>query len=296
MLKNDALRSKLRSIWEGQLIKSVFAKASTDATPLIPESKIRSIQAKRNKFIRHAALCLITLVTTLSHITNQAKTPEPQDYAIYKPITLEEVVDLAYLHRQDLEGFDYIVKANWYAERSALGGFLPQISITADSGNSSISGVSGVGLIPRESVVFNVSQLIFSADGPMFQYKIAQEETNISRAQRESLQNSIRFNSESSFLELKKEILKNKLIASLDDSSVETFDQEITRKKVGFLNRTQWENAQADFSRDQTDVKNYPLTIDAATSRLQRETNSPINLENVSLAYKDLDKLSNFLE
>ncbi|MFC1842635.1 hypothetical protein ACFLYU_03190 [Candidatus Dependentiae bacterium] len=59
---NNAPRSKLRSIWEGLQIKSVFAnkpsprlrptRASTDATPFIPESKIRSIQAKRNKRVK----------------------------------------------------------------------------------------------------------------------------------------------------------------------------------------------------------------------------------------------------
>ncbi|MFC1842909.1 heparinase II/III family protein [Candidatus Dependentiae bacterium] len=67
--KNDAPRSKLRSIWESLQIKSVFANkpsprlrptgASTDATPVlssaegpfIPASKMLGIKAKRNKHV-----------------------------------------------------------------------------------------------------------------------------------------------------------------------------------------------------------------------------------------------------
>ena len=243
----------------------------------------------KSSFMKHVILCLASLITSLSHA--QLQDHPNANYAIYKPITFDEITDIAYMHRKDLESFDYIIRGNWHTERAALGGFLPQINIIADSGTSSRAGISGFGQIPVESIGVNISQLLFSYNGPLFQYKIAQEETNISKAKREQLENSIRFGAESAFLESKKILLKHKVIENLDKSSNLTFSQNISRQKVGFLNRAQWKNAQAVYLQEQADVKNYPSDIHVEISKLQREVNAPVNPELISLDYEGIEEI-----
>jgi len=217
----------------------------------------------------------------------------PREYTFYLPLTLKQAPQLAYMHRQDLEAFDYLIRSNWHSERAALGGFLPQISIFADTGKSSDPGITGSGLapFPRESITVNISQLIFSYDGPMFQYKIAQQDTSISRAQKDQLENLIRLNTETSFLELKKELLRNDVIESLDQSSKQTFGKDKQRNEVGFFNIAQWDSAKAVYSKDQTDVKNYPNDVQVAISKLKRETNTEIDTHKISLEYKNIEKI-----
>jgi len=217
-----------------------------------------------------------------------------QEYLFFSPITLKQAPQLAYKHRQDLEAFDYLIRSNWYNERAALGGFLPQISIFADTGKSSEPGITGSGLapFPKESITINISQLVFSYDGPMFQYKIAQEDTHISRAQKDQLENLIRINSENSFLELKKELLRHEVIKHLDDSSQQTFDKDLQRNEVGFLNIAQWDSARAIYSQDKTNVENYPNDLQAALSKLRREVNTDINPHAISLNYKNIEDIT----
>jgi len=208
-------------------------------------------------------------------------------------IDLKESVELAHEHRSDLEGFTYIIRANWHEERAALGGYLPQIAVLVESGKSSEPGPTGSGIapLPRGSSRMEISQLIFSYDGPLLQYKIAQEETDISRAQKELLGNNIRINTENSFLRTKKILLKQKFINALYNSSQETFDQDKSRQIVGFLNKAEWDRAKFEYSQGQTEIKNYPNDIAEAISSLQRETNIQVKKENISLEYKDLDKV-----
>jgi len=208
-------------------------------------------------------------------------------------INLDKSVEFAKKNRLDLEGFNYLICANWYDERAALGGYLPQISILTESGKSSEPEPTGGGIspIPRESIAVDITQLIFSYDGPLVQYKIAQEETNISRAQKETLQRLIRISTETSFLEAKKILLKKASIKSRDQSSQETFAQSKSRKKVGFFNKEQWKNAKFKYSEDQAHVKGYPDDVDTAISILEREMSIDIEKQDVSLEYKELDEI-----
>ncbi|MFC1842694.1 ankyrin repeat domain-containing protein [Candidatus Dependentiae bacterium] len=103
-MKSNALNNKLRSILEGRAIKSVFANkpsprlrptgASTDATPFIPESKIRSIQAKRKRKLLCAILAIsitCNVLASSSHnsnwsIYNALKTMKNNTYQVLKSI------------------------------------------------------------------------------------------------------------------------------------------------------------------------------------------------------------------
>lgn len=214
-----------------------------------------------------------------------------EHYSIYKKITLEDVPKIAFANRQDLRGFIYTIEANWRAERAALSAFLPQFSIIADSGKSSKEDLSGISQYPKESLNFEINQLIFSLGDPMLRYKMAQEDTNISRAQKNGLENSVRFNSENSFLDLKKNLLKKELIGVLNESSQLTFGQNKTREKVGFLNKFQWENSKANFSQDQAEVKYYPSEVEIAVKYLERETNTDVHTELISLDYENIEKI-----
>jgi len=227
-----------------------------------------------------------------------------EQYLFYRPISMNDIVDLAYKNREDLEAFCYVIRANRYCEKAALGGFLPQINLFAVSGTSSLGpltsgagaraaagGGFGQGVFPSESINLEISQLIFSYDGPMFQYKVAKEETNIAKAQREGLKNAIRFNAEAKFLELKKTLLKDDFVEALKESSDMTFDQSKARNEVGFLNNVQWDTANAVYSQELVDVGNYPNDIQQDVARLEREADTEISAESISLDYKDIDKI-----
>jgi outer membrane protein TolC len=234
----------------------------------------------KNNFFTHKSakyifLSIVTLTSTLSYAEHRKHSRviqqniNLQNYSIFKPINIDEISKIAIRNRQDLESFEYLIEANWHAERAALGAFLPQITIVADSGKSSVEELSGISQYPRESITLDINQLIFSLGGPKIKYQMAKEDTQISIAQKETLKNSIRFGAEVDFLTLKKELLRKELIEILDDSSKLTFDQYKTREKTGFLNKAQWANSQATFSKDQNSVINYPSNVDIApTCRL----------------------------
>jgi len=264
------------------------------------------------------ALFLLSHIATASQIEKRYKFPQK--------ISIEQMVDLAYENREDLQAFDYLIKANRYAEKASIGGYLPQIFLSAHSGASSKAEVTQIDtsmeidlpkeikqlfpnikplqfelpnpesaaaafVFPRERITMDVSQLVFSMDGPMMQRKIAQQDTYISKTQKHQLENLIRFNTESAYLELKKLILKSLFIKSLKTSSEITFDKNRLRENVGFLNISQWEGAQALFSQEQTDVINYPNDIQQSISRLERETNLPVDLSNISTSLEDIDNI-----
>lgn len=250
-----------------------------------------------HKSAKYIFLSIVTLTSTLSYAEHRKHNQviqtnlNLQNYSIFKPITLDEISKLAINNKQDLESFDYLIEANWHAERAALGAFLPQITIVVDSGKSSVEELSGISQYPRESITLDASQLIFSLGGPKIKYQMAKEETKIAIAQKETLKNSIRFDAEGDFLTLKKELLRNQLIKILDDSSKLTFDQYKTKEKVGFLNKAQWANSQAIFSKDQTNVTNYPSNINIATKVLERKTNIQVDPNCISLDTKNLENI-----
>lgn len=257
----------------------------------------------KNKLTKHIVLYLITVPTIFSHtqfLHAENRKHEKiwdqglcmQDYSFRKPITIEEVSKIAVTNRQDLESFDYLIESFWHAEHAVLGEFLPQITIIGDTGKSSREEISGISQYPRESITFDMSQLIFSAGGPKIRYKMAQEDTEIAIAQKSTLKNSIRINSETAFLDLKKEILRKELINNLNESSIITFDQNETRKRAGFLNKAQFDNATATYVKDQTTVKNYPTNVDIQTKMLEREVNTFIEPEFISIDQQNLDKIN----
>lgn len=215
----------------------------------------------------------------------------PDCNIVYKPIKLEDIFNIAKLHRQDLKGMNYLIDSNWHAERAALGKFLPQFSISADSGKSSKEELSGISQYPKASIQFEYNQLIFSMDGPMMQYRVAKQETLISKAQKVSLENSIRINSETKFLDLKKEILRKELMDALYKSSNMTFDQSKTRKVAGFFNKVDWENANATYTKEQNDVRGYPWNLDIAVKLLEREANVDIFPGVISKSYEAIDSI-----
>lgn len=236
----------------------------------------------------------ITIIIFCSKYSYPKQENIEQPYTLCTPFNLKTISKLAYQYRQDLESFDYLISANWHNERAALGGFLPQISIFADTGKSSDPGITGSGVapFPREWINLEISQLIFSYDGPMVQYKIAQQDTHISRTQKEQLENLIRINSETTFLELKKELLRNEVIKNLNDSSRQIFEKDTQRNNVGFFSVIQWNTAKTTYSKDQANVINYPSDVQVAISKLQRETNSAIKPCNISLDYKNIEKIT----
>ena len=60
------------------------------------------------------------------------------------------------------------------------------------------------------------------------------------------------------------------------------------RNEVGFLDISKWDSAKAIYSKDQTDVENYPSNLNSKTSILKRETNSEIGLDQISLSYENI--------
>jgi len=267
---------------------------------------------------------LLTIIATTGSLLCY---PESYQYACCNQISLEQMVDVAFQNRDDLKAFDYLIKANQFGEKAAIGGYLPQVRVSFHTGKASkaetrdvaipvqfdlpseitglvpgevspisfeiptVAGATTGFFFPKERITFDVSQLILSLNGPMLQRKIAQQETFISTTQQQQLENLIRFNTESAFLELKKLLLQNMEIKALKESSEITFDQSKWRNEVGFLNRSQWDFSKSTFSQEQTDVVNYPNDIQQAISKLEREANSTVDPTHIMLSLENIQNI-----
>ena len=261
----------------------------------------------KNNVIRLCVqLSLVFLFSTYiaNSYTKLVNNNQTNRYAFQRPITIERAVYAAHKNREDLKSFDYSILASKYDQKAALAGILPQFSMTSNANRSGgLQVLTTAGLEPESpattdsqtafprSLTIQLSQLIFSLDGPIDQYKITKMGTKIIESQKEQLINAIRFNTETSFYDLQKELLKNSLISALEDSSELTFDRDTASNKVGFLNRSGWLQAQATFEDNLSDITNYPNDIQIALSRLERQTNTDMDPFKVSLSMQDINRI-----
>jgi len=257
----------------------------------------------RNLCIRLAILFLFSVYIRTIHTTTTHESSGTR-YVFHHPITIDKAVFAAYKNREDLKAFEYTILASKYEQKAALGGALPQLSVIANAnrfGGPELLTTAGLepesavadpdfSNFPR-SVTLEFSQLIFSLDGPIDQYKIAKMETKVLKSRREQLLNRIILSTEQTFYDLQRELLRKKLVAALENSSELTFDQDTGRNEVGFFNKSQWFQAKSEYYDNLDDVSNYPHDIQISLGRLEREADVDIDPAKISLLIPDVTKI-----
>lgn len=209
-----------------------------------------------------------------------------------QPVSRDGAVRIAYRNREDLQSFIYAQRASKNSERAALAGYLPQIQIVGHYSKASpellLTSQKTPQICPETTsntdMTFQVSQLVFSGGGPVLDYRIAREGTSIIRSQKKELKNSIRFNTESAFLDTQKELLKENFTETRDISSKIIFAQRSGQRAVGQTRRSVWLAASAQYAEQQSEVENYKYDVGRAIATLRRETNSPISPPDINLS------------
>jgi len=229
----------------------------------------------------------LTLFSPIHILTStQDKNKTNAEFFFQKPIAMENMVVVSYNNRQDLEAFNYAISANKYTEKAAIGGYLPQLSLSGKALSS-----YDYEIIPWRNFTVELSQLILSFDGPIDQFKIAQQGTYILKTQKQELKNNIRFRTEQTFLDLKKSLLKTQLIKALEKSSGQTYDLRASQFGVGLISKPDWEKVRSAYTTQQASIENYPNDVLIARTNLERQTNEPIPVDTVSLQVKKVDTI-----
>jgi len=209
-----------------------------------------------------------------------------------KPFSRESIVKFAHKNRDDLEAFTYAKKASVADQRTAVAAYLPQASLGLQVTRTAPSSIvdpktSEIQICPETTTsvnpTFGFSQLLLSGGEPILDYRIAKKQTQIITAQEKNAYNIIQFNAESSFLNTQKLLLEEQAIQTKDNTSKMVFEQNSVQKEVGFLNNAQWLQAAATYAKEQSDVSNYEHNIQNSLATLQRQTNSNIQLKDISL-------------
>jgi outer membrane protein len=218
----------------------------------------------------------------------------PQDMHVKR----DDAVTYAFQHRKDLEAFIFAEEASRYDERVALAGYLPQIQLAADIGKAGpdlTTTVTGGNPLFGESlgnrdISISISQLIINGGGPVIDYKITQEATKIVQENMKLTQDNIRLAVETAFLTMQRLILQKTFIESQDIASRSLFEQSSAKNVVGFLNESTWLSATASYMGNQTAIANYMRNVQTALWTLQRQTNSAIKTDEISLSLEDAAK------
>ncbi len=244
-------------------------------------------------------IALLCLTCSFSSLLNRENifTNFPTGNGKKSILSIEDAIQTAFRNRRDLEAYIYAKRASKNSERGALAGYFPQIQLStnlAKTAPSILYDSNGLSqkfcpdTTSNRGVSFNFSQLIFDGGGPVLDYRIAKESTNVLRAEKRQLKQSIKIGTVSSYLELQKILLQKDFYHMRDKSSKLSFALNSGRRAVGQLSNTDWLSALSEYTSEQSAIANYPFEIESAVSSLERELNEHINPEQLDLSVEGI--------
>lgn len=228
----------------------------------------------------------------LTLLQNASCAQEPSQKIIF----LDDASKIAEQNRKDVEAFIYTKRASKSAEYGALSGYLPQMKIGGTIASATpdyMTDSCGNYIKKNEStsnrgITFNFSQLLLSGGGPILDYRIAKAGTNIVIAQEQLQKNLVRFGAESSYLDLKKQLLEEDYQLTKDYSAKVVFAKKSEQKGVGLLKNADWLAAAATYAQEQSDIANYQNRLNNAVAKLEREMGIPISWQQIDLSLKKI--------
>lgn len=213
-------------------------------------------------------------------------------------LSFDQATWLAQERRDDLYAFEYARRASVDAERAAFSGYLPQIKVTTRVSEFLPELIFFPEADPKECtekrhwkrLTFHFSQLLLQGGGPLSDYEIAKEGTQIVLSQEREARNNAQIATQKAFLNAQKLLLEKQFIETKNKTSKVIFAKNSCQNIVGFLDRPAWLSATETYAQDQSAVANYEFDVQTAHAQLERETNTLIPIEQIDLC---LDGITN---
>lgn len=210
--------------------------------------------------------------------------PNPALEVLYQkkeaPLALDAAVEQALKQRPSIQALGQQVAALGYRARKQLSDYAPQLSVTAGINNA--AGLGGDNT--PTTFTLNGSQLIYNFASPFDRYKFFREEEYAVAELQAALKDVVRFEVETTFLNTWLLQQKEILIHSLAKTARITFEQAKDRYKVSTTSINQFLNAETNYSRDFTSIKDYAEDVYSAYAELSYRMGTQIK-PNIPLAW-----------
>lgn len=182
-----------------------------------------------------------------------------------KALTIHQAVMIAYCNYPGLEAIAHSIHAYERLEQESMSGYLPQVELFTFLGTTNRPLWT-----PARFTDVHVSQLIYSAAGPLQQRDLAEKDTYIERMNKKKTALSVRFNAETAFLNVWLAYRKKKLIDTLDSASKLIYERDAKKRKIGLWSIVDWQRVTADYEKSQSVVQTYVDELCVAYDTLRR--------------------------
>ncbi len=178
-------------------------------------------------------------------------------------ISLDEALKTAYKERSSLQSRKYRIRQQMDLEWVELSSYFPQASFRTEVNKAARN------LLPIHQTFISINQRIFDVSIPI-RSKVAQQNTEITKLDKELHKDLIKFETETSYLDLWNIVQQHNAISAIEYSAAKQIAQAETQDIIGLLNTTQQLDAIAIFSEDIATVESYKDNLSRAYYTLER--------------------------
>ncbi len=178
-------------------------------------------------------------------------------------LSLDAAIKTAYKERSSLQSRKYRIRQQMDLEWVELSSYFPQASFRTEVNKAARN------LLPIHQTFISINQRIFDISVPI-RSKVSQQNTEITKLDKELHKDLIKFETETSYLDLWKIVQQHTAISSIKDSAAKQIAQAETQDIIGLLNTTQQLDAIAIFAEDMATVESYKDDLSRTYYTLER--------------------------
>jgi len=217
---------------------------------------------------------------------------QQSDVVVHRHVTPDLAVSIAHINRSLLKANKYETERAYNQSLVTFSGLFPQVHIA-----TSFSKLKP-GFLGSHATDININQLLFSFNGPLQDYAIDKKTIDIASAIELLNRDSVRFDTETSLLDLWNSNKREAPISALYMGATKRFSKAKGQNNVGFLNIAEWENEKALYAEDNAIVLSYHDEYASAESifkrSLEQDTYS-IDIQNTHFFVDDsIEKANKF--
>lgn len=178
-------------------------------------------------------------------------------------LSLDAALKTAYKKRSSLQSRKYRIRQQMNLEWVELSSYFPQASFRTEVNKAARN------LLPIHQTFISINQRIFDISIPI-RSKVAQQNTEITKLDKELHKDLIKFETETSYLDLWKIVQQHNAVSAIEYSAAKQMAQAETQDMIGLLNTTQQLDAIAIFAEDMATVEGYKDNLSRTYYTLER--------------------------